>query len=46
MRIDTMIRSDTVGSSPTAKVLREKLKRLPKKKVNIGGYHFYPLSDD
>ena len=46
LRINTMIRSDTAGSSPTAKVLRENLKQLPKPKMNIGGYHFYPLSDD
>ena len=45
IKLDTMIRRDTVGSSPTARVLRENLKRIPTSK-NIGGYHFYPLSDD
>jgi isochorismate synthase EntC len=40
----TMARDDVINYAPNAKVVRRKLKSLNKK--NIGGYHFYPLSED
>ena len=42
----TMARDDVINYSPNASVVKRKLKPIVRKQKNIGGYHFYPLSQD